>query len=108
MPKATAIRMAVFLVGLAAAPVIATAQPVELSPGQDIVVIMGSGTSIPAGTRLSAKVIYENAAGLRFSTPGRGMFYVKWGHILRVGLPAAPQVESRNRKPPRLSLPRRR
>jgi len=96
MPKKLKLLAAILAAALAA-PVTGTAQPVEVSPGQNIVVVMGSGTSIPAGTELNAQVVYENAEGLRFSTPDRGMFFVKWGHIRRIGLqnsaqPAAPSA----------------
>ncbi|HVA67126.1 MAG TPA: hypothetical protein VNK24_09430 [Elusimicrobiota bacterium] len=98
MPKKLS-PFALILAAALAAPAMGAAQPVEVSPGQNIIVVMGSGTSIPAGTELNAQVVYENAEGLRFSTPDRGMFFVKWDHIRRIGLqsaaqPAAPSAAS--------------
>ena len=81
------------------APTLLFAQPIELSRGAEVTIIMGPGTSIPAGTTLEGKVVSEGPEGLRFYAMDRGLFYVKWRHILSVNgiSPNEPQPQ---RTPP--------
>jgi len=82
----------------------ATGQPVDIPRGSQIVVVFGSGTDVPEGTRMKAKLLGYDKKGVRFRA-GTDRYYVKWEHIrsvngVRIPAAAAPEADETSAEAP--------